>query len=764
MASPLYQSMKIWRAFIWFVFLTASLIGLWAFSVENSLSESFRHQIITDRFPAQRAAGDINGDGMSDLFVAVDAESGNTPGLYWLEYPTWITHTIAERVNFRGDDLESEDIDRDGDPDLVVTVDNNGKVYWYQNPGFSNGSIRSPWNSIHIGTAGGYVKDVEVADLNADGQLEIVIRTKQTVSIFLYGPGDFWLNTKIAVYPREGMDLGDLDGDGDLDLVFNGFWLETPDDLRKDKWNEHIIDNRWFKESGGRWQDNSANVVVEDMNLDGKADVLLCHAEKANRPIVWYESQNPLENRWIEHPIAESFDYCETLQTVDMDGDGDMDVVAGEMKKNFWTGDLLLFLNNDRAFSWNREVISLKTGIYDGLVADIGSDGDFDLIGCRDYNKPPVEWWENLSSREQSWQYSAIDDMRPESEMGKTGLVITDINRDGFDDVVAGSMVYLNPAGSMGVAWPRIELPDLVDIYFAIDVDGDVLADLIEIKDDEVYWLEAQSAAADSWKSHSIASVPSDRTQGYAVAQLLEGGKPELIFTRGKRLYYLKIPQSGHENGAWPLTLISEETEEEGVAPGDIDRDEDIDLVAVSGDGHRILWLENPGMPQKVWKAHLVGKTDRWSDRVELLDVNNDGRLDVVSTEETRDGLYNAKLYWFEGPRQPAEEQWDRHTVATLRSINSLDVVDFNGDGRQDIVVAEHTDQRSSEAAPNNLTLIYLNIGNGLKWRPFVVERGPHSSHLGAKAVDLNNDGVREIVSIGWRQYRYVHMWYKDKK
>jgi hypothetical protein len=86
-------------------------------------------------------------------------------------------------------------------------------------------------------------------------------------------------------------------------------------------------------------------------------------------------------------------------------------------------------------------------------------------------------------------------------------------------------------------------------------------------------------------------------------------------------------------------------------------------------------------------------------------------------------------------------------------------VADMDEDGDIDIVVAEHTDQKESSGAPNNLTIIYRNRNNGVAWTPHVVERVHHSSHLGAQLCDLDNDGNLDIVSIAWKQYKNVHLW-----
>jgi hypothetical protein len=120
----------------------------------------------------------------------------------------------------------------------------------------------------------------------------------------------------------------------------------------------------------------------------------------------------------------------------------------------------------------------------------------------------------------------------------------------------------------------------------------------------------------------------------------------------------------------------------------------------------------------------------------------------------------DAHLYWFEAAADPKGGEWTRHTIARHRSLNSIDIADIDGDGVIDIVLAEHTDQEG-DGARDNLTVVYLNKDRGQIWVPQVVERGPHSSHLGARLVDLDNDGMLEIVSFGWSQYTDVHLWKK---
>ncbi|MDY6949996.1 MAG: VCBS repeat-containing protein [Thermodesulfobacteriota bacterium] len=738
-------------------FVVAAVIA--CFCLFNPISPTFQRFSIDSRNPARITIVDIDGDSMPDIFAAVDYEALKPIGLYWYAYPSWTRHTIEEGVNFRGDDLEAGDMDNDGDSDLVVTVNENGKVFWYENPRPQGDPKTSTWAAHRIGVNGSYVKDVEVGDLDDNSYLDVVTRGQEEVNVFTQISGGTWARVRIPIHKKEGMDIGDLDGDGDMDIAFNGYWLESPPDLLTGNWVEHTIDPKWHTQDSGKWQDNCSNVAIADMNQDGKEDVLLCHSEKPNWPISWYEATHSQEGPWVEHVIAEKYNYCETLETADTDDDGDLDVVAGEMKKSFRHGDVTIFVNTGGALTWAEEPLARRLGIYDGQVADIGRDGDFDIIGCRDYNQPPLYWWENTTNDERFWTYKAIDQNRPESQFGKMGLVFSDINLDGWTDVVAGSFLYINPGGQLSDPWPRVSLPENIDVYFSIEVDSDGHSDLVGISKNQILWLESANREGTDWIVHTIGVVPEGRTQGYTQAQIIPGGKDELVFTRARNLFYIEIPETHPEKTHWRKVHVSAHNEEEGIAAGDIDRDGDNDLAAYDADGHHVIWFENPGDGSGLWQRRIVGTSDEWLDRIALVDVNNDGRLDIVSTEETQDWVYNANIYWFKSPIEPKEGDWTRHVVATLRSVNSMDTGDVDKDGDVDIVVAEHTDQKSRPGAADNFTIIFENRHDGAVWTPHVVERGTHSSHLGAKLCDLDKDGDTEIVSIAWRQYDTVHLW-----
>ena len=742
----------------------------------------FEHVVIDKAAIGHREVGDIDGDGFNDIAAVNTAKTKHL--IVWYKYPNWKKYSIADISEFsdykayRSCDMELADIDGDGDLDLVGRIgrakdDKHGINCWFENPKPSGNPASNKWKRHDIGKSE-YVKDIEVRDFNADGKLDVVVRMHTKVHLYLQKKPDSWTTVTINIHDHEGMEVADLDRDGDPDIVLNGLWLETPRDPIKGKWVEHNIDEKWWKQSTRSWTDNNCKVTVADMNKDGCLDVLLSHSEKAGFPVSWYEAPGNLKKgKWKEHIIG-NVDKCHNLKAVDFDNDGDLDVLAGEMPNipKEAPHPVLVFINQGNALKWKQQLLANR-GNYSAQVGDIDNDGDMDIIGLRNHNTAPIEMWRNKTSDNKlslnDWTYIEVDNKRGKwgdwdepNWLKYFGLAMADVTGDGYRDIIAGRYFYHNPGGNMSGRWQRITFSINVDAMLVVDVDGDSFADVIAEALPDVYWLEAEDRPGNSWKAKKIGTLPKTghvNGQGYMLGQIIAGGKPEIILACGDGIYYFQIPKNP-ENGNWPKTRIASETMDEGIGTGDIDGDGDIDIATGKKEGETfmVMWYENPGNGSADWKGHLVSKTAFAPDRIVIAEINGDSRLDVVVSEERYPGPDpDASLYWFEQPRYPKSQTWKKHIVVTEYSLNNLDVADMDRDGDLDIITCEHKGPKGKFRLQ-----IFENDSKG-NFTEHIADRGKES-HLGARVADMDNDGDLDIVSVAWDNYQFLHLWRNDNR
>jgi len=96
----------------------------------------------------------------------------------------------------------------------------------------------------------------------------------------------------------------------------------------------------------------------------------------------------------LNYAWAGGFSYNQ-YSRIDMDMDGDMDVVTGEMEKSADPDQIIVFLNDGDGLRWKKHIVK-NCGIYSGKIADVGNDGDMDIIANRNFDSAPLELWENL--------------------------------------------------------------------------------------------------------------------------------------------------------------------------------------------------------------------------------------------------------------------------------------------------------------------------------------------------------------------------------
>ncbi len=315
-----------------------------------------------------------------------------------------------------------------------------------------------------------FAEHVVAADMDQDGDLDALF----TNGVLFWQENDgtpfsgAWPNHRIGLTRGDGdVSTADVDGDGDLDVLVGAdnflAWYENEDGLDRE-WNWHTISEGPFEKAS-----TSAADVDGDGDIDVVASLPLDHGAQR---IAWYENDGtPAQDHWIGHTIRYVFTGMTLLSPVDMDNDGDVDLVAAA-----YNDTKLAWYENDgtpRGEGWIPHVISNETyRPTDLAAADMDADGDFDIV----LNGDGLNWYENDGT-------SANGGWTPHRIVSRGGQFrVADIDGDGDPDVLAGQdpvTWYENDGTARNEGWVAHEndrgVSDVVAVSTAdIDGDGDV--------------------------------------------------------------------------------------------------------------------------------------------------------------------------------------------------------------------------------------------------------------------------------------------------
>lgn len=678
--------------------------------------------------------GDINGDGLPDVWVSGRGDGDSAYQMAWYRNPDWTRFAIAQG-DYKYGNLG--DLDADGDLDIVVSQS------WFENTGAAESR---DWPEHPLGYD--FEPDlVHLGDIDRDGFLDIVLTTKEELYWLRNSgaPEDAWEMTRIAKdrHRRTGGATADMDGDGDLDVLWGNAWYETPADLAA-PWAMHLIDGGWPAEARG---------AVGDLNADGRLDVVLT-GEESSTGVAWYPApQDPKTESWTRHEVvSQGYEGVHSVALRDFDSDGDLDIFVAEMHHGENPDKVAIFENVDGgAAQWVEHVIA-ETGSHNAKIADLNGDNCPDIVG-KNYEAGElplrVDMW--LSHVKVSpaatpatlsldrWQRHIIDAQRPWRAVFVTA---GDINGDALPDIITGGWWYQNPGDPTG-NWQRQAFgAGLNNMAVVHDLDGDGDLDVLgtkgKVDSDRFVWAENQGSG--TFVIHdNLPRAKGDFLQGARAGQLVPGGNVEVVLSwhnaTGTQMF--QLPQPPTE--AWSWQTISSTTNGEQIALGDIDRDGDLDIHLGTS------WLRNDGENWTALKAFTLGDPEADPDRVELADIDGDGDLDVVVGAE-----HAQRVVWGQAPADPGAP-WIEHVISTDILAMSLDVGDLDGDNDPDIVVGEHDPDRPDVGR----VLVYQNEGRGAAWTVHQVDSGLEH-HDGTQLVDIDNDGDQDIVSIGWTHDQVV--------
>jgi hypothetical protein len=440
-----------------------------------------------------------------------------------------------------------------------------------------------------------------------------------------------------------------------------------------------------------------------------------------------------------------------------------------DLKRGDWNSvELLLDANILRAFL--NDAGGLSGGVADedfvrfgrvGLYAGGTGEVRFKDVSLKDL-QPRVTQPETVSPR---FRMQALNEF-----YYSWSPTISDINKDGAPDVVAGPYYYLGPDYNVA---REIYLAKTIDastqyfngVQYTYDFTGDGWPDVINGLFTQPTMLYVNPAGQSRrWDSFTVTDNLSSEI---ALLKDTDGdGKLEYIFKDSNNQIVSATPDPANPTGTWvkrPLTERGPWTNH-GLGIGDINKDGRVDLLNGYG------WWEQPAKgtsgPWKYYPA-AFGKWSRSSPggaEIAVYDVNGDGMNDVVTSLQA----HGWGLSWFEQKKaadgaisfveHPIMGDFSTRNAGnvTFSQLHGGTSADIDGDGIQDFVTGKrywsHLDtwiDPDAYGAP--VLYVYRTVRNPKApgGAEFVPELIHNRSGVGSQLalVDLNKDGAVEIIT-----------------
>ena len=655
----------------------------------------------------------------------------------WAAEPAWDVAT--ELAN---DNATFGDLDGDGDMDMLVG-DSGGFVTAYRNTGTDDSQVWELYPAWGLGDVvdGGYPSTSVPAlgDLDGDGDLDLMVAYNGNIAkawenagnknIAAFGRKSAWDRSSAVITANMKINLVDLNGDGTPELMmggnYNGTVIEVYQfDSATPLWTQQVA---WQPPNSGG---GGALVAAGDLDNDGDPDLIVGWRNAAN--LTGYTNTgSSITPSWTQDfsgpAFATEYDYP---ALVDLDSDGDMDLLVGS------SNGLTLYGYKNTATTYN------TAATYTSTVIDVGAaNAGFTTL---DYS-PVVPAGTTVTVDVRAGATGSPDATWTDWQIGIVS---------GSDISALGSRRYaqyrLNLSTTDTSLTPLIKDVTMNYVAYAETVSTTVTADKVSLA------LSSRTVTWDSVKTWLTTITSANSTDGNvslqhpAVADLNGDGFLDILMGDG----WTSVGLAGYRNDgtnnwiyepSWNINYNA--ATQTYSALGDLDGDGDADAMIGKNGLGSVLGYENTGgiAGPPVWVAkpawditHGLGGAN-----AALADLDNDGDLDAMVGHVGSPH----EIYGYENKSVGAGPVWSRQTGwdlsnAKLGGSNWTKVpalADIDGDGDFDLVVGDN----------DASTVVLENVGNsgaplwGVKsaWLPPALAQSHHAF------ADLDDDGDLDIIT-----------------